>query len=284
MLVKFNISIFLLFYSVMTVAAIDYSDIELKNSSIIYSQALKIKSFNIKQRNSKSYARVHQICSSPFKLTKLQYAFAAFTQVIIGVEQILSSDINDFLVNFDHEFYVSAQLANDLSDPSFYLALEDCQYGPARTSFLVAELFLMDVLGKFIAGLGLFKMMTYIGLKISAIKEIYPHSFNTLALSSALFGFYHLLQKKDNINEIPDGENVIVIDSAADLDKLINLEISKINVVAIQQDLLLDLSTRIEALENKQNDPSISTDKYSKIEALLNELRIKYLAAEAVNL
>ena len=103
-------------------------------------------------RASETYKRAYQICSNPFEFSKFEYSryaaehgitlFMAVADTLFLREQKRDEPL------FESGLLVSPQLARDLSDEAFYLAMSDCGISIEDTKWIVMSLISADIVGK----------------------------------------------------------------------------------------------------------------------------------------
>ncbi len=101
-------------------------------------------------RQSNTYKRVFNICSTAYDLSKSVYAKAAAKEAA----QMLLMNVETWEDKLVQNYTVSELLENDLTHEGFHLAMQDCGYNEGREKLFVINLLALDVFGK-LGGVGL---------------------------------------------------------------------------------------------------------------------------------
>lgn len=151
-----------------------------KNKEIIDIQSL---------RNSPTYLRLIRLCLHPQKIENYPYFLPSAQQIVSSlsgqraeIEQLLFSDST-----------VSPLLNYDLSQDSFYLALDDCGYSNFGKNLFVVSLISQDIAGKFAGAISistLFKVGMKIYRTITSRSKLAARILTTAALTSAIYHWY----------------------------------------------------------------------------------------------
>lgn len=109
-------------------------------------------------RSSDTYKRAYQICSNPFEFSKFEYSrYAAehgITLFMAVVDTLFLRKQDRAEPLFESGLLVSPQLARDLSDQDFYLAMSDCGLSMEDTKWIVISLIKADIVGKAVVVIG----------------------------------------------------------------------------------------------------------------------------------
>ena len=95
-----------------------------------------------KLRSSDSYKRIFKICSTPLEFSKLQYVYAAASQVM-SIATLDEDEINHLV---ESKYSLSQMLYKDLESKGFHQALRDCRYNSSQTSTLILSLLILEKL------------------------------------------------------------------------------------------------------------------------------------------
>ncbi len=132
------------------------------------------------QRASRTYKRIYNICSQGLELSKLRYVYESANQV----KEILSFNEEIFQKMKYRHSIISPALADDLNNPSFFVAMADCGFSEHERNLFVANLLVLDVSGKLLAISGTLKLGQIIGQALTLLRARSPIAFWGISAAS----------------------------------------------------------------------------------------------------
>lgn len=222
------------------------------------------------------YKRMTGICTNPgFSYSQLKYTVDSAKQVA----KLGFFNESEVKRTWESRKFISSELAADLEDDGFALAMKECGYSSGQVGWIITSLVSADLAGKGVGTLGLIGFWRVVGGRMMALRAKSPKLFNLLMGTSIAASTYELINKDENDPQ-PPSPGSTVLTSTEDLNKAITITDDKSRALEINRLTILALTQK---MDDKQTLLKNSVDEKQK-QQLNSEIRNLQIRITAVQM